>query len=235
MLRNKCTLHCKCALCICLSLSRSVISSKSNQIHTQNGLSKEITIRIVSVCVCVDWIQSFHQKQRYYIYSLCYDTQSARIRDILYIVVWLTWRFIDYCKSRTAAAAAAVEKVECWAYAFYWYIRRHLNQSTALDIFGRALTHLRLMHSIYKWLTWHNVQFFPRSSWTGNTLPIYLAFDWHDSKLKVNRYVEDLENCTTIKWCKNSISMKCQTLEIGSGEHTKKRKVAWYCHSKEAK
>lgn len=88
MLRNKCTLHCKCALCICLSLSRSVISSKSNQIHTQNGLSKEITIRIVCVCVCVcvDWIQSFHQKQRYYIYILCVMIHRAQCTYTGYII-----------------------------------------------------------------------------------------------------------------------------------------------------
>lgn len=132
---------------------------------------------VSSVSVSIEYKVSIKNSVIIYtIFSVLWYTElNARIRDILYVVVWLTWRFIGYCKSRTAAAAAT-EKVECWAYAFYWYIRRHLNQSTTLDIFGRALTHLGLMYWIYKWLTWYNVQqFFSCSGNTANLLGVWLT------------------------------------------------------------
>lgn len=74
-----------CIVCVCSGLCRSVISSKSHQI--QNGLTEEITIRSVDVCLLNTKFPS--KTALLYIYFVCYDTEvyTVHIRDIIYMVV----------------------------------------------------------------------------------------------------------------------------------------------------
>lgn len=81
------------------------------------------------------------------------------------------------------------------------------------------------MHSIYKWLTWHNVQLFsPRSSWTGNTGNLLVRLT--DSELKVNRYVE--ETLKAARWY--DAKFYIDKMSNPRNRLPEKRKVAWYCH-----